>query len=46
MLVTSGLPFIIGGFLLLDPLDFSADLQMGVDGAFKCELDDRVDRSL
>ncbi len=35
-----------GGFLLFDPLDLSTDLQMGVDGALKCELDYRADRSL
>lgn len=46
MLVTCGFSFVTGGFLLFDPLDLSADLQMGVDGALKYELDDRADRSL
>lgn len=46
MLVTSGLSFIIGGFFMLDPLDFCTDLRGGVAGALKCKLDDRADRSL
>ncbi len=41
ILVTCGFSFVTGGFLLFDPLDLSADLQMGVDSALKYELDDK-----